>query len=141
MRVVVVIAILVLPHRKMCAAMSIISNMHRHTHTYVKLSQFMCWLEFQCILDICQDTMGAHNKNLRTALGLTAFAFILILLAFVSPYWLVFDGKMKNPKFLNLGTFNLYESAIERIGGVDTRRGSLLLFTVYGTVCSGQIVT
>lgn len=49
--------------------------------------------------------MGAHNKNLRVAIGFTAFAFILIFLAFVAPYWLVFDGQLKNPKFLNLGEF------------------------------------
>lgn len=47
--------------------------------------------------------MGAHNKNLRVALCLTVIAFILCFIAFVSPYWLVFDGKLKNPKFLNLG--------------------------------------
>lgn len=50
--------------------------------------------------------MGFHNKNLRVAIGFTAFAFILIFLAFVAPYWLVFDGQLKNPKFLNLGEFN-----------------------------------
>lgn len=47
--------------------------------------------------------MGAHNKNLRVAVIFTLIALILILIAFVSPYWLVFDGKLKNPKFLNLG--------------------------------------
>lgn len=47
--------------------------------------------------------MGVNNKNLRVAFGLTIAAFILIFLAFVAPYWLVFDGKLNNPKFLNLG--------------------------------------
>lgn len=47
--------------------------------------------------------MGAHNKNLRIALGLTAVSFVLIFLAFIFPYWLVFDGKLADPKFLNLG--------------------------------------
>lgn len=51
--------------------------------------------------------MGVHNKNLRIAVGFTLVAFILIFIAFVSPYWLVFDGKLKNPKFLNLGKWNL----------------------------------
>lgn len=47
--------------------------------------------------------MGAHNKNLRVAVGFTIIALIMVFIAFVSPYWLVFDGKLKNPKFLNLG--------------------------------------
>lgn len=50
--------------------------------------------------------MGAHNKNLRVAVCLTIIALILIFIAFVSPYWLVFDGKLKNPKFLNLGKYS-----------------------------------
>lgn len=49
------------------------------------------------------NKMGTHNKNLRIAVSFTLIALILILIAFVSPYWLVFDGKLKNPKFLNLG--------------------------------------
>ena len=47
--------------------------------------------------------MGVNNKNLRVAVGLTVACFILIFTAFVSPYWLKTDGKLKQPKFLNLG--------------------------------------
>lgn len=43
------------------------------------------------------------NKNVKIAISFTVVALILIFIAFVSPYWLVFDGKLKNPKFLNLG--------------------------------------
>lgn len=60
-------------------------------------SSIQCESSFDC------SKMGVHNKNLRTAVSLTVVAFILIFLAFVSPYWLVFDGKLKHPKFLNLG--------------------------------------
>lgn len=57
----------------------------------------------QCESSFDCSKMGVHNKNLRTAVSLTVVAFILIFLAFVSPYWLVFDGKLQHPKFLNLG--------------------------------------
>jgi hypothetical protein len=30
-------------------------------------------------------------------------AFVFIFIAFVSPYWLETDGKLKDPKFLNIG--------------------------------------
>lgn len=49
----------------------------------------------------------AHNKNLRVAFLFTLIALVLIFIAFISPYWLVFDGKLKNPKFLNLGKFKI----------------------------------
>jgi hypothetical protein len=32
-------------------------------------------------------------------------AFVFIFIAFVSPYWLETDGKLKDPKFLNIGEF------------------------------------
>ena len=47
--------------------------------------------------------MGARNKNSRFAVGFTIAGFLLVLISFVSPYWLVYDGKLSNPKFLNLG--------------------------------------
>lgn len=57
--------------------------------------------------------MGVHNKNLRIAVGLTLAAFILVFLAFVSPYWLVFDGQLQHPKFLNLGEYDLpFENSV-----------------------------
>lgn len=48
-------------------------------------------------------TLG--NKNSRIALGFFAVAFVLIFISFATPYWLVSDGKLENPKFLNLGTY------------------------------------
>lgn len=46
-------------------------------------------------------TLG--NKNSRIALGFFGVSFILIFTSFVSPYWLVSDGQLENPKFRNLG--------------------------------------
>lgn len=46
-------------------------------------------------------TLG--NKNSRIALGFFGVAFVLIFISFASPYWLVSDGKLEKPKFLNLG--------------------------------------
>lgn len=34
-----------------------------------------------------------------------ALAFLLVFIAFVSPYWLENDGKLKDPKFLNIGEY------------------------------------
>ena len=47
--------------------------------------------------------MGASTKTGRFAVGFTIVAFIFILTAFVSPYWLQTDGKLDKPKFYNLG--------------------------------------
>lgn len=39
------------------------------------------------------------------ATAFAALAFLFIFIAFVSPYWLETDGKLKDPKFLNIGEF------------------------------------
>lgn len=88
----------------------------RHTHTLANNSGEWIFIHTaiyptikQLVFYIYQCKMGVYNKNLRTAFGLTIVAFILIFLAFVSPYWLVFDGKLNNPKFLNLGKSSKFE--------------------------------
>lgn len=47
--------------------------------------------------------MGAHTKTGKFAIGFTAIGFIFVLTAMASPYWLVTDGVLTNPKFTNLG--------------------------------------
>ena len=47
--------------------------------------------------------MGARTKTSRWACGFTLVAFVLILIAFVSPYWLQTDGDLPGSKFQNLG--------------------------------------
>lgn len=49
--------------------------------------------------------MGASTRTGKFAVGFTAVAFLFILTAFVSPYWLQTDGRLENPKFHNLGRF------------------------------------
>ncbi|KAL5287823.1 hypothetical protein ACFFRR_008597 [Megaselia abdita] len=53
--------------------------------------------------------MGASNRNTRTAVILTSVAFFFVFLAFVTPYWLVFDGKLSanQQKFNNLGLWEV----------------------------------
>lgn len=51
--------------------------------------------------------MAFHNKNQRIAIGFYAVAALFILIAFVSPYWLQTDGKLANPKFINLGLWEV----------------------------------
>lgn len=51
--------------------------------------------------------MVDKSKTGLFALGFYCFASLFILLAFVSPYWLVADGKLKNPKFIKIGKFCL----------------------------------
>lgn len=51
--------------------------------------------------------MGASTKTGKIAVGLTAFSFIFIFIAFVSPYWLQTDGKLKEAKFRNLGKYSI----------------------------------
>jgi hypothetical protein len=47
--------------------------------------------------------MGARTKTAKYAVGFTFAAFVLILIAFSTPYWLQTDGQLRNPKFTNLG--------------------------------------
>lgn len=51
--------------------------------------------------------MGASNRNTRVAVGISAFAFLLFLIAFATPYWLVTDGRLQNPRFTNLGLWEV----------------------------------
>lgn len=47
--------------------------------------------------------MGAHTKTGKFAVGFTLLGFVFALTSMVSPYWLVSDGVLANPKFTNLG--------------------------------------
>jgi hypothetical protein len=49
--------------------------------------------------------MGRKSKTGFVATAFAALAFLFIFIAFVSPYWLETDGKLKDPKFLNIGEF------------------------------------
>lgn len=51
--------------------------------------------------------MGASNKNTRIALGISTVSALFVTIAFFSPYWLVTDGELDNPKFLNLGLWEV----------------------------------
>lgn len=50
----------------------------------------------------------AKSKTGLFALGFFIFASLFVLIAFVSPYWLVTDGKLKDPKFVKIGKFTFY---------------------------------
>lgn len=43
------------------------------------------------------------TKTGKFAVGFTAVGFLFVLIAFVSPYWLESDGKIRNPKFQKIG--------------------------------------
>lgn len=49
--------------------------------------------------------MGRKSRTGIVATTFAALAFLFIFIAFVSPYWLETDGKLKDPKFLNIGEF------------------------------------
>lgn len=51
--------------------------------------------------------MGAHNRNSRAAVIISVISFTLFLIAFVTPYWLVTDGQLKDPQFENLGLWEI----------------------------------
>lgn len=51
--------------------------------------------------------MGATSKTGKFAVGFAAVGFVMVLIAFVSPYWLQTDGKLSDPKFTNLGEANI----------------------------------
>ncbi|XP_060518261.1 uncharacterized protein LOC132697028 [Cylas formicarius] len=57
--------------------------------------------------------MGMKTKTGICAISLTATAFLFVLLAFVTPYWLVNDGKITRPMFEKIGLwevcFNQFE--------------------------------
>jgi hypothetical protein len=56
--------------------------------------------------------MGARTKTSKYAVGFTFGAFALILIAFVTPYWLQTDGKLTQPKFTNLGKLKISFSGV-----------------------------
>lgn len=43
------------------------------------------------------------TKTGKFAVGFTAVGFLFVLIAFVSPYWLQADKKIRNPKFQKIG--------------------------------------
>jgi hypothetical protein len=47
--------------------------------------------------------MGRKSRTGIVATVFAALAFLFVFIAFVSPYWLETDGKLKDPKFLNIG--------------------------------------
>jgi hypothetical protein len=49
--------------------------------------------------------MGRKSKTGIVATAFAVLAFLFVFIAFVSPYWLETDGKLKDPKFLNIGEF------------------------------------
>lgn len=49
--------------------------------------------------------MGRKSKTGIIATTFAVLAFLFVFIAFVSPYWLETDGKLKDPKFLNIGEF------------------------------------
>ncbi|XP_016932672.2 uncharacterized protein kune [Drosophila suzukii] len=51
--------------------------------------------------------MGASNYSTRVALGVSVFSVLLFVIAFSTPYWLVTDGRLNNPRFTNLGLWEV----------------------------------
>lgn len=51
--------------------------------------------------------MGASNRSTRVALGISTVSFLLFVVAFATPYWLVTDGRLHNPRFTNLGLWEV----------------------------------
>lgn len=45
----------------------------------------------------------AKSKTGLFALGFFIAASLFVIISFISPYWLVTDGKLKNPKFIKIG--------------------------------------
>lgn len=51
--------------------------------------------------------MGRKSKTGLIATTFAVLAFLFVFIAFVSPYWLETDGKLKDPKFLNIGLWQV----------------------------------
>ncbi|XP_026467172.1 uncharacterized protein LOC113370698 [Ctenocephalides felis] len=47
------------------------------------------------------------TKTGKFAVGFTAVGFLFVLIAFVSPYWLQADKKIRNPKFQKIGLWEV----------------------------------
>ncbi|KAH8325606.1 hypothetical protein KR067_002315 [Drosophila pandora] len=59
--------------------------------------------------------MGASNRTTQVALGVSAFSFLLFVIAFATPYWLVTDGRLTEPRFTNLGLWEVCFSNFQDI--------------------------
>lgn len=45
------------------------------------------------------------SKTGIAAVALTTFASIFVVISFCTPYWLVNDGQIEDPKFIRIGKF------------------------------------
>lgn len=70
-------------------------------------SRFLVYFDYKLTqhLSKSKEIMGARTRTAKYAVGFTFLAFVLILIAFSTPYWLQTDGVLKRPKFENLGEF------------------------------------
>lgn len=59
--------------------------------------------------------MGSKSKTGLFAMGFFIFASLFITVAFLSPYWLVTDGKLKDPKFLRIGLWEVCFNGFEDV--------------------------
>ncbi|XP_067014267.1 uncharacterized protein kune [Anabrus simplex] len=57
--------------------------------------------------------MGSKSKTGLTATYSTVLAFLFIFIAFVTPYWLETDGKLKDPKFIRIGLWQVCFNGME----------------------------
>ncbi|XP_017069847.2 uncharacterized protein LOC108107013 [Drosophila eugracilis] len=51
--------------------------------------------------------MRKFNYNTQVSLSLSVFSIILFVIAFSTPYWLVTDGHLNNPRFIHLGLWEV----------------------------------
>lgn len=47
--------------------------------------------------------MGSKSRTGLIATGCAVFAFVFVLIAFVTPCWLETDGQLEKPKFIRIG--------------------------------------
>ncbi|XP_026764146.1 uncharacterized protein LOC113522605 [Galleria mellonella] len=59
--------------------------------------------------------MVSKSKTGLFALNFFLVASLFIIIAFVSPYWLVTDGKLANPKFVKIGLWEVCFNGFEEI--------------------------
>ncbi|CAF4883714.1 unnamed protein product [Pieris macdunnoughi] len=59
--------------------------------------------------------MVSKSKTGLFALGFFTLASLFIIISFVSPYWLVTDGKLKNPKFKRIGLWEICFNGFEEV--------------------------
>ncbi|KAH8373024.1 hypothetical protein KR009_010528 [Drosophila setifemur] len=51
--------------------------------------------------------MKPSNRSTQVALCVSAVSFLFFIIAFSTPYWLVTDGRLKDPRFTNLGLWEV----------------------------------